>query len=249
MIKYIFYLLLTCLFFCSCEYDNYNPPSLSFEGHFTHNNDSFYYDGNVNNPVLKLYQEGFGLKDYGTVLRVSQHGTFNQLFFAGQYKLTLNNVQYPFEFKDFKSLGVGLGYDSIAYNITKNINQDFEIIPYYTISNVNASIAGNDIVAAFDVNTVTSGLQKATPKVIKAWLYLSTTGLVNSATKCNSVVSIIPFNSGTQHLTATISKNAYRSVYLHNSKTYGWYRVAIELEGIPNYYLFSDTKRIDGIPN
>lgn len=248
MYKHLYILLVSVIFF-SCEFDNYDPPSLVFEGNLIYNNEPFLYDGSANRPVLRLYQEGFGLQDYGTVVRVNEKGYFSQLFFSGDYKLTLNNAQYPFEFKDFNSLGVGLGYDSIAVNLKGSIQRDFEVVPYYVISEVNATVSGNDIAANFNVSAVDdNSLKNIHPNVRRVWLFLSTTPIVNSSTRANSVLDVTPFSTGSQQLTITMNSDLYRTAYLNNFKDYGWYRVAIELEGVPNYYLFSEIKKIEGIP-
>jgi hypothetical protein len=248
MKKYIFIILLGII--CNaCEYDNYDPPTLTFTGNLMYNNSNFLYDGNAGRPVLRFYQSGFGLSDAGTVARIDQNGHFSQLFFSGDYKLTLQNTMFPFEFKDFTSKGSGKGYDTISIKLNTSIERNFDLIPYYTISDLNAVVSGTDIVATFNATTVVNAaLKNPTPTAIKARLYVSTTPLVTSVIVANAVNSSISFNSGTNQVTVTMPVSKYRTSVVNNTKTYGWYRVALELQNIPNYYLFSDIKKLDGIP-
>lgn len=245
--KNIIYIILLGLIFTSCEFDNYDPPSAFFRGNLTYNSTTFLYDGNPAVPVLRLFQEGFGKEDPGQVARINEEGYFSHLLFPGDYKLTLENTAYPFEFDDFSSLGIGLGYDTIAIKLTGSMDRDFEITPYFTLSNVNAVVSGADIVATFDVTAVAS-VVNPTPNVTRARIYLNTTPMVNSRTRANEVTDVTPFNTGTQQLSVSLPALRYRDRYVNNFKEYGWYRVAVELEGIPNYYLFSESIRLDGIP-
>ncbi|MBW1726693.1 MAG: DUF3823 domain-containing protein [Deltaproteobacteria bacterium] len=242
-------IILLGIILTACEYDNYNPPECFFQGYLTYNGEPFLYDGSPSVPVLRLYQEGFGLEDGGQVARINEEGFFSHLLFAGDYKLTLQNVLYPFEFDDFSSLGTGLGYDTLAINITGDMERNFEITPYFTLSNVSAVVSGNDIVATFNVTAVDDpSLENPTPNVIRARIYLNVTPLVNSNTLANRAVDVAPFNTGTQQLSVSLPAISYRERYTNNFKTYGWVRVAVELEGIPNYYLFSEIIYLDGIP-
>ncbi|MCD8262596.1 MAG: hypothetical protein LUD15_14925 [Bacteroides sp.] len=52
------------------------------------------------------------------------------------------NRQFPFELPEFKPLEDKPGYDSISYTINSSVNKDFEVIPYYKISDLDASLAG-----------------------------------------------------------------------------------------------------------
>lgn len=49
-------------------------------------------------------------------------------------------------------------------------------------------------------------------------------------------------------LTVSIDAIKYRTGYKENYRDNAFYRVALELENIPDYYLFSETKEITGIP-
>jgi hypothetical protein len=233
----------------SCEYDNYEEPSLFFSGKLISKGEPFLYDGNPNKPVLQLFQKGYGKMDTGTNVRIDEEGNFSQLIFPGNYWLTLNNIQYPFEFQEFASLGTGLGYDSIYMKINSHTTNNFEIIPYYHITNFTVTIENNNIVLRCQVskNEETKGI---VPNVIFGRGYISTSSKVNSATICTKSKRAIIHDSGSIEIEIPVTGNipSYRGSYINNYRDYAFCRIAIELNGIPQYYLFSDSKKIEGIP-
>jgi len=241
--------LLVSLLFSSCEYDNYDVPSITFSGKLTTGGDAFLSDGNPDKPVLVLYQKGFGKIDNGTGVRIDEKGSFQQLLFKGDYWLTLNNTKYPFEFADFNSLGAGLGYDSIQMNITSNVVKTFEVIPYYNISNFSASVEGDNIVLRADV-TVNEGTSQTVPRIDFARGYVSTSSIVNSKTVCSKSQRAVITGSGKAEVRIPIHNDvtAYRDVYVNNFRDYAFCRIAFELNGIANYYLFSETIKIENVP-
>lgn len=241
-------ILFVCLF-SSCEYDNYDSPHITFSGNLTTNGESFLYDGNPNRPVLKLIQKGFGKVDDGTIVRIDENGKFQQLIFEGDYWLTLNNTKYPFELTDFNSLGAGLGYDSIYMHITSNVNNNLEVKPYYTISNFRASVENDNIVLKADV-AVNPGTRQPAPKVIFAKGFVSTSSKVNSQTVCTKSKRAVVTNTGSIEVAIPIHNNvtAYREIYINNFRDYAFCRIALELDGISNYFLFSEIIKIDGVP-
>jgi hypothetical protein len=241
--------LLLIFILTSCEYDNYDAPSISFTGRLTYNGQNFMYDGNPAHNVLRIYQKGFGKMDTGVALQINETGSFSELLFAGDYWLTLNNQQYPFEFAEFESHGTGLGYDSVYLNIQSNTIKNIEITPYFIISDFNVAVEDNDIV--FRCHVAKNEETNATPpNVIFGRAYISTSSIVNSATKCTKSKRAVISNSGDIEISIPVSGNApsYRETYLHNYRDYAYCRIAIELNGIQQYYLFSETKKLEGIP-
>lgn len=247
-IKILSILLSLCLL-SACEYDNYDAPDLIFSGRLLTNGESFLYDGNPGRPVLKLIQKGFGKVDDGTIVRIDETGKFQQLIFEGDYWMTLNNAKYPFELTDFNSLGAGLGYDSIYMHVTSSIKKDLEVKPYYTISNFTASVEGDNIVLRADV-AVNENTSEPAPRVIFARGYVSTSSQVNSQTNCTKSKRTIIISTGSVEVSIPIhnSVTAYREIYINNFRDYAFCRIALELDGIPNYYLFSETKKLEGVP-
>ncbi len=231
----------------SCEYDNYDAPSHEYKGALLCDGKPFQYD--ANRSLFRFYQKGFGKEDSGTALSVSNDGTFSQLLFDDTYKLTLVNQTLPFEMPDFPSKGAGLGYDSIAYRITGNIVQNFEVHPYYKISGLSAALSenGRNIVATFNVEKMTN-TEKEAPALKSAKLYLSTSRIVDSGTNCMRSVNVSSSENGGYEVSIPLAYYRDKKYYVNNFRTYAFYRVALELDGIPDYYLFSEIKKIEGLP-
>ena len=237
-------LAIVSFLFTSCEKDNYDAPSLLLHGNLQYNGQNFLYDGSPDRALIRVYQKGYGKVDGGTNLRVDEKGHFQQLLFADDnYKLTPDNRSYPFEFKDFKPREVG--YDSLTVSLRSNQEMNFEVTPYYIINNFTTSLEGSDMVMKFSVSKV-SGTDKPAPKIVRALCYVNTASLVNSKTKCVIAEGVDITEQGDIELKMPVS--TYRSGYINNFRTYAFCRVAIELENIPEYYLFSDTKKIEGLP-
>jgi hypothetical protein len=220
-----------------------------FTGKLTCNGQSFLYDGNPAYNVLKLYQKGFGKVDNGTNVRIDEEGNFSQLLFAGDYWLTLNNTPYPFEFEEFHSRGVGLGYDSLYLNIQSNMVKNFEVKPYFIINDFSVTVEGENIVFRCRV-AKNENLQSTPPRVIFGRAFLSPTSKVNSATVCTKSKRAVITDSGDIEIPIPVSGNApsYRSSYANNYRDYAFCRIAIELDGIQQYFLFSETRKLEGIP-
>ena len=235
--------ILAILCFTACEYDNYEGPDITFSGQLLYNDKPFIYDGNDARGLFLFFQEGFGKIDWGTGMYTKADGSYQQLLHRGEYKLTLNNVKYPFEIAEFPSMSVG--YDSIYYDLRKNVTQDFHIIPYYEISDLEASLDGIDITARFKVKKV-SGTSKPAPRIVKARIYLGINNFVNSKSPVVGEADVNLNDDG--EITVSIDAIKYRNGYKENFREYAYYRVALELENTPDYYLFSDIKQITGIP-
>jgi hypothetical protein len=229
-----------------CKYDNYAPPSLTYSGRLTFQGDTFHYDGNPARGLFNLLQSGYGKVDPGIGMRVDQNGSFSQLLFKGHYGLTLDNYAYPFEFTDFKSRGAGLGYDTLSFDIAQNVSRNFEVTPYYKISDFQVAVDGINIVAKFKVTKVAGTVSEA-PPIVNARIYLSTSSVVNSATPCVATAAVDNVSWDTE-LTVPISVVSYRNAYTNNFRDYAFARVSIELQGVSDYYLFSDIKKVDSVP-
>lgn len=237
-------LLLFSFMFASCEYDNFDAPSLTISGNLAYNGKNVLFDGNPERTLLKVVQTGFGKVDGGTAIQVSDEGVFTQLLFSGEYWLTPYNNQYPFEFTQFENLGTGVGYDSIYIDLQDNLKMDIEVIPYYEISNYTVSQDGTNIIMKFTASKVT-GTQKAAPAIRNIRCFVSTSKIVNSATTC-AVTRAVNVAGG--DLEISIPVTTYQNGYVNNFRDYAYCRIAIELDNIPNYYLFSEVQKVEGLP-
>lgn len=238
-------LMFVALSLFSCEYDNYDAPSLTFSGKLKCEGEDVLFDGASGRGLLKVFQKGFGKVDVGTPVYVNGDGIFNQLLFAGEYWLTPDNHQYPFEFKQFKSLGNGLGYDSIYIDLKSSLNMDIEVVPYYSLRDFDVSLENDQLVMKFKVEKNTATDMPA-PAITKVRGYVGTSSIVNSETTCAASADINV--SGDAELSIEIPLDTYRASYVNNFRTYAYCRVAVELENIPDYYLFSEVKEITGLP-
>lgn len=245
--KYIYTItLILSALLISCEYDNYDAPSYQFEGQLKLDGQDYAFDGNAGRGLFVFLQEGYGKVDNGIGMRIDEKGTYKQLLFKDKYALTLVNRTLPFELEDFPKNEAKPGYDTIFYDIRSNVAQDFSIKPYYVVSDVKGKLSENkeSIEVALNISKV-AGVSSPTPKIMKVWLYVSTSTIVNSSTKCVASKAIeLDVNSAT----ISIPVSRYRTTYLNNFRDYAFYRVAIELEGIPDYYLFSETHKVEGLP-
>lgn len=241
--KKILLILLTVFSLTACEYDNYEGPSVSFSGQLLYKDVPFLCDGNEARNLFLFFQEGFGKIDWGTRMYTKAEGSYQQLLHQGDYKLTLANAKFPFEISEFPAMAIG--YDSIAYNLNKNMKQDFHVTPYYEINDLKASLDGINIVANFKVKKV-NGTGKPAPRIVKARIYLGINRFVNSK---SPVVGETDVNiNGDGEITVSVDAIKFRTGYKENFSENAFYRVAIELENIPDFYLFSETKEITGIP-
>lgn len=230
----------------SCEYDNYDAPSYLFSGQLICDGENFPFDSNMS--LLRVYQEGYGKVDAGgTGIRVNDEGHYQQLFFDAEYKLTLVNESLPFELPEFESLGQGKGFDSIPYYFNSNVTKDFEVRPYYKLKNLKAELKNGNIVATFNIEKMTNTL-KAAPNIIRTRIYLSTSSLVNSGIKCMRSSDVEYLDDNTLQVYIPLSEYRKKEYYPNNFRTYAFYRVAIELEGMNKYFLFSTVQKIENLP-
>lgn len=235
-----------CLFLTSCEYDNYDAPSYTFSGNLICDGENFPYDSNMG--LLRVYQSGYGKVDGGGVgIRTDDNGHFQQLFFNADYKMTLVNESLPFELPDFPSLGQGKGYDSLSFHFDSDVSRDFEVRPYYKISNLNAELKNGNIVATFDVTKMTNTVKSA-PAIVKTRIWLSTSTLVNSGISCTRSSDVEYLDDNTLQVYIPLSEYRRKEYYVNNFRTYAFYRVAIELEGMNRYFLFSKVGKIENLP-
>lgn len=240
--------------FAACEYDNYKGPECRFTGNVTYQGKPFVFDGNAS--VLKAVQKGFGKNDPGTPVRINEDGTFSQLLFAGDYYLTLANKQYPFQFADFKSLGQGLGYDTIPLTLTGNTQRDFEVIPYYFMDSIGyepLDSTSTELKVTIRIKrNHDPSLPDSLPKVTKAFVYVGINQHINSATTLSKGSRPLKIEEEGE-VTVRVDLTKYRSstYYVNNYRNYLYFRVGLELDAAyvdSGNYLLSDLYRVDNVP-
>jgi hypothetical protein len=251
MVKIFNYLSLAVivLFAASCdtEYDNYDAPSVVFQGQLKDvEGDDFQFD--ASKSLFAFYQTGYGKIDIGTGMNVSNNGAYRQLLFHGDYTLTLYNNRYPFDIVEFPKSVSGQGYDSIRYNITGNVEVNFTVRPYYKVTSLDAAYDKEKqrIVATFTVKRLVADA----PSLKRAYLYLGTAVNVNSSNKCTRMTTLKPTGADEETFTAMIPIAYYRNKnygMVNNTRSYAFYRIGLMVEGYNDYYLFSETKKIEGL--
>ena len=112
---------------------------------------------------------------------------------------------------------------------------------------MDAKLEGINIVAKFK-GEESFGTSKPAPRIVKARIYLGINHFVNSKSPVVAEQEVDANFSGDGELTVSIDAIKYRTGYKENYRDNAFYRVALELENIPDYYLFSETKEITGIP-
>lgn len=251
MKKYMF-IFTIFLALASCEYDNYKGPDCLLTGKVTYNGKPFVFDSNVS--ALKACQWGFGKEDGGQTIRIKEDGTFSQLFFPGDYKLTISNHQFPFCFPQFPSLGNGLGYDSLQITLNSDKQMDFEIVPYYVFDTVYFEPLdenSTELKVTAKISRVhDERITTEVPMVQRAYIYAGINQFVNSATTLTKGSRPLKIDES-EEVTIRLDLTKYYepTFYVNNYRNYLYFRVGIELAApCTGYYLFSDLYRVDNIP-
>lgn len=234
----------------SCEYDNYEAPSRTFSGRLiTSDGQPFQYDSAK--TLFQFYQSGYGKIDTGIGMRTDNDGSFTQLLFDADYELTPVNRALPFEIEEFPAdASADQRFTRMPFKISGNVTKNFVVHPYYKITNLNATLEGKRIVATFDVTKMKDTAESA-PRIKRTYIYLCTSIHVNSNISCQRLTQIKGEETPDfQTLSAAIPLSYYRdkAYYVNNFRTYAYYRVALELEGITDYYLMSEIKKIEDLP-
>lgn len=241
--------LLLAIACSSCEYDNYDAPEVKFQGQLlTPDGDPYPFDSAVG--LLRLYQEGFGKVDNGIDCLTDDSGHFQQLLYTQRYKLTLVNRQLPFEIVELPYDPVKQAFDTLYLDVKGPLKQNLTVRPYYAIHNLQCALNGKRIEATFDI-IKQPGTSAPAPNVKRVYIFLSPTVLVNSSVKCSNFSQIkdkVTPDSLASKVNIPLSRYRDPQYYLANHRSYAYYRVALLLDGINDYYIMSDVRRIDDLP-
>ncbi|MCD8177885.1 MAG: DUF3823 domain-containing protein [Tannerellaceae bacterium] len=146
-IKSICSIFLLLVIITGCGKDNYDEPSARIYGYVTYNGKPICVKGTRDNGErvrLNLYQDGY---EYNTPLEVfvGQDGSFSALMFDGVYRLTTRDNCGPWENAD----------DSVEIIVKGDTQINYEVIPFFTISDADIKLTGNQMTAAFKVEQIT----------------------------------------------------------------------------------------------
>jgi hypothetical protein len=127
----------------SCGKDNYDKPESHFTGKVTYNGQPLGVRGSDGAVHLQFWQDGYALKTAFNVY-VTQDGSYSAILFDGVYKLVTVSGRGPWVSKQ----------DTVIVTVNGDTQKDYEVTPYYTLSNINYNVSGNTLTASFDVADV-----------------------------------------------------------------------------------------------
>lgn len=129
-----------------CGLDNQPEPESLISGRIVYNGQPVGVRGTGEAVQLQIFQDGYQLRNPVQVY-VAQDGTFQAKLFDGEYKLVTRNNNGPWVNTR----------DTTVINLSRNTSVDIEVTPLFTLSNVNLSLTGNRVNAAFQINQITQG--------------------------------------------------------------------------------------------
>lgn len=171
-IHYTLFIAFYAITILSCKKDNYTAPSIALTGTITYKGEPLQLQ---NFQVgFQLYQYGFG-KNGAINKSFNQDGTYAELLYAGNYKLTIPNGQVPFKWNQTVP-GVP---DSLNIVLTVNQNLNIEVMPYWMVRTPVFTAAGGNVTATFKAEQIVTD---ATAKSINyVALFLNKTMFVSSS--------------------------------------------------------------------
>lgn len=149
--KYSIYILFALILLqSSCETDNMDAPSCHIIGKMCYQGNAIGVRGSgqgdqTNASVqLELWQAGFG-KETALNVNVTQDGTFSTYIYPGEIRLITKSGVGPWE-----------NADTLRATVKGNMTIDYEVKPYFTISNVNYAYNAKDSIlsASFHVEKI-----------------------------------------------------------------------------------------------
>ncbi|MDR1593228.1 MAG: DUF3823 domain-containing protein [Prevotellaceae bacterium] len=145
LIKVYVLAILIAVTAASCGKDNYDKPESHFTGKVTYNGQALGVRGSNGSVYLQFWQDGYELKTSFNVY-VTQDGTYSSMLSDGVYKLVTASGNGPWV----------SAQDTVIVTVNGDTQKDYEVTPYYTLSNINYSVSGNTLTASFDVASVTT---------------------------------------------------------------------------------------------
>lgn len=211
-----------------CKKDNYDAPTLTFNGRIVYKGEPVNVE--YNQVPFELYQPGFG--KVGPISGTfDQDGSFSTLLFKGNYKFTIPANQGPFRWKE---LSAGKR-DTLAVSIDGNKNMDVEVEPYYMLRNVQLTAASGKVNAAFNIEKV---ITDANAKNIeRVYLYINKTQFVSNADNIAAANVDGATLSGLSNLALSVNIPA-----ISPTQNYVFARVAIKIDGVEDMIFSPLTK-------
>ena len=219
--KHLIILFLSVIIFTACGLDNYDAPQSELHGKITYNGEAVGLRGTGEAVQLQLYQDGYELRDNIPVY-VGQDGTFKAMLFDGEYKLVTRNQNGPWV----------NSRDTTVVNLKGSTVIEVKVTPYFTITNANISMSGNQLNTTFTVNKVVE-----TANIDYVMLLVSKTSFVDDV----SYIARQDFrNLGTGAMNLTMDMSGNQNIA--NAKAlYG--RVGVRTSGA-DQAIYSDVVRL-----
>ena len=158
------------LLLSSCKIDNYDAPTSVITGHVVYQGTTLGFRSS--GISLQLWQSGFGL--YTSVsVAINQNGSFTALMFDGSYKLiNVKATTQPWIART----------DTVFFDLKGTANVDYEVTPYYLITNDTYVKNGNNMTANCKISKIAT-----TATLTNATLYVSRTAMCDQNYKEASV--------------------------------------------------------------
>ncbi len=224
-IKKYFLLATSFLLFSACEYDNYEPPKSMLTGTVMYNNEPVRVASEQ--VTFRLFQSGFDRREPITV-QVGPDGSYHALLFNGKYQLVLPSGQGPYVRK--------ANTDTLEIVVKGETEQNIEVLPYYSISNLQVATSGRKVDATLKLQKVVTG--DAAKEIESVSLFVNTTRFANSRT--NVVSSTIAggeiTNLGAVHLSAEVPE-------LTPTQDYVFARIGVKIRNVEDR-LFSKVEKV-----
>ncbi|MGN1246001.1 MAG: DUF3823 domain-containing protein [Muribaculaceae bacterium] len=133
----------------SCEADNMKAPYCHITGKMCYEGNAIGVRGSGSNQLtptveIEVWEAGFG-KEAALNVNVKQDGTFSTYVYPGEKRIITK-----------KGVGPWQQADTLRIKVDGDVNVDYEVKPYFTISNVNYSFNDTDstLTATFHIEQV-----------------------------------------------------------------------------------------------
>lgn len=227
---YISVTLACLLMLSSCEYDNYEEPSLQFHGRIVYQGEPIHVS--YNDVYFELWEEGWQVMAPINVA-IDQDGSFSSLLFPGTYRMIVPAAQGPFR----NITNPETNSDTIMVQLAASMEFDLEVMPYYMIRENSFSLEGNSVSADFALEQILT--DENSQEIQQVSLFLSRTTFVDIRTSISSSNLSGADIGDLQQI--SLSTDIPEMVPAQN---YVFARIGVQIQGVEDW-LFSEIQRID----
>lgn len=192
-------LLMLLVLFTGCGLDNYDEPKSMLRGKVVYNGEPVQVRGTDERVRLQLYQDGYQRRDPIDVF-VTQDGSFSALLFDGEYKMVTRNGNGPWV----------NSRDTTLVTIKGGTDVNFEVTPFFTISNAALTLSGTTMNATFNINRVV-----ADAEIDRVLLLLSKTAFVDDGFNIQRADFTQNLTTGTVNYSMELNDKAKESPILY----------------------------------